>query len=261
MNGSVGDFMEEKLRRGPVLGIVAALSAAAFFLRRQQLLTAYDETGMIRPGAGAGFFTYFTVAVVVLLALFAWRLRRCPVRQAISSRSLEAAVGMMLGAFGVLLGSGIMFFSPNAASDRLLALAGIFTAVCWAAVAVGNLQGKRLHPALFFLPVIFFGVRLARDFRTLSSDPVILDYCYALLALIFTMCALLELGAFAFDRGRRRLAVFFCLGSVFFNAASLADATPRNLALTGGALVYLLSYSWLLLRPVAVRKAAKDANP
>ena len=261
MNGSVGDFMEEKLRRGPVLGIVAALSAAAFFLRRQQLLTAYDETGMIRPGAGAGFFTYFTVAVVVLLALFAWRLRRCPVRQAISSRATEAAVGMMLGAFGVLLGSGIMFFSPESASDRLLALAGIFTAVCWAAMAVGNLQGKRLHPALFFLPVIFFGVRLARDFRTLSSDPVILDYCYALLALIFTMCALLELGAFAFNRGRRRLAVFFCLGSVFFSAAALADATPRNLALTGGALVYLLSCSWLLLRPVVVRKTARSANP
>ena len=91
--------MEERLRRGRARGIVAALSAAAFFLRRQQLLTAYDETGMIRPGAGAGFFTYFTVAVVVLLAVFAWRLRRCPVRQAISSRSLEAAVGIMLGAY------------------------------------------------------------------------------------------------------------------------------------------------------------------
>lgn len=252
--------MEEKLKRGPVLGVTVVLSAAAFFLRRQQLLTAYDETGMIRPGAGAGFFTYFTVAVVVALAVFAWLLRRCPVRQAISSRSLEAAVGMMLGAFGVLLGSGMMFFAPEVASDRLLALAGLFTAVCWTAVAVGNLQGKRQHPALFFLPVIFYGVRLARDFRTLSSDPVILDYCYALLALIFTMCALLELGGFAFGRGRRRLAVFFCLGGVFFSAAALADAGTRDLAITGGALVYLLSNGWLLLRPV-VKRSAKEAKP
>ena len=253
--------MEQKQKRGLLLGLTALLALGAFFLRQAQLRTAYDESGMIRPGAGLGIFTWYTIGAVLLLAALAFFLAKRQDYGAIASRSPLTAIVICLAAFGTVIGSIMQYLSPEKSVDTILALLSLFSGVCWLMMALGGLQGKRLHPLLYFLPVIAYGARLALDFRSLSSDPVILDYCYDLLALIFTMCALLELGAFAFDRGRRRLAVFFCLGSVFFNAAALADATPRNLALTGGALVYLLSYSWLLLRPVAVRKAAKDANP
>ena len=61
--------------------------------------------------------------------------------------------------------------------------------------------------------------------------------------------AMLELGGFAFDRGKRRLTAFFTLGGIFFAAAAMAGAQPRDVAITGGALLYLLTQSWPLLRP------------
>lgn len=241
--------MEQKLKRGLILIVTALLAAGAYILRLQQLRTAYDETGMIRRGAGTGFFTWFTIAVVVLLAVYALFLGRRKTYAAAVSRSPVAATGICLGAFGVLAGSVLVYFAPEKSTDRLLALGSLFTSLCWLGMAVGGLQGKRLHPLLYFPPVLAYGARLALDFRSLSSDPVILDYCYPLLALIFTLGALVELGAFAFDRGKRRLTAFFLLGGVFFCAAALAEASLADAALTGGALVYLFTNAWVLLRP------------
>ena len=139
---------------------------------------------------------------------------------------------------------------PRREFDRGLALLGILAALSWIVQAACSYRGKKPHAAIYFLPVICWGVRLVRDFRVWSRDPVILDYCYSLLALIFALCAMLELGGFAFDRGKRRLTAFFTLGGIFFAAAAMAGAQPRDVAITGGALLYLLTQSWPLLRPV-----------
>lgn len=241
--------MDQKLKRGLGLGAAALLALGGYFLRQAQLRTAYDASGMIRPGASLGFFTWYTIAVVVLLALFAWTIAKRQDYSYITSRSPLTALCLCLGGFALIAGSVMQYFSPEKSTDALLALLSLFTGLCWVAMALGGLQGKRLHPLLYFPPVIAYGARLALDFRSLSSDPVILDYCYDLLALIFTMCALLELGAFAFDRGRRRRTVFFTLGGVFFCAASLAEAGLAEAARTAGTMLYLFASAAVLLRP------------
>ena len=109
-----------------------------------------------------------------------------------------------------------MALSPAREFDRGLAVLGILAALSWIVQAACSCRGKKPHAAIYFLPVICWGVRLVRDFRVWSRDPVILDYCYSLLALIFALCAMLELGGFAFDRGKRRLTAFFTLGGIFF---------------------------------------------
>lgn len=242
--------MEQKQKRGLLLGLTALLALGAFFLRQAQLRTAYDESGMIRPGAGLGIFTWYTIGAVLLLAALAFFLAKRQDYGAIASRSPLTAIVICLAAFGTVIGSIMQYLSPEKSVDTILALLSLFSGVCWLMMALGGLQGKRLHPLFYFLPVIAYGARLALDFRSLSSDPVILDYCYDLLALIFTMCALLELGAFAFDRGRRRRTVFFALGGVFFCAAALADASLTEAASTGGALLYLFAEAAVLLKPV-----------
>lgn len=230
--------MEQTIKRPVVLAATGIFAVAAYWLRRQQM------TG------GGSFFTYFTVAVVVLLAAYAFFLDRRKKHTAILSRSPLYALGLCAAALAVTGGSAAMALSPAREFDRGLAVLGILAAVSWILQAALSFRGKKPHPAIYFLPVILWGVRLVRDFRVWSRDPVILDYCYSLLALIFALCAMLELGGFAFDRGKRRLTTFFALGGIFFTAAALSGAEPRDVAITGGALLYLLTQSWVLLRPV-----------
>lgn len=229
--------MEERITRPVAQAATGIFAVAAYWLRQRQLQS------------GGSFFTYFTVAVVVLLAVYALFLSRRKKHTAILSRSPVQAAGLCSAALALTAGSAAMFLSPAREFDRGLAVLGILAAVSWILQAALSFRGKKPHPAIYFLPVILWGVRLVRDFRVWSRDPVILDYCYSLLALIFALCAMLELGAFAFDRGRRRLTTFFTLGGVFFTAAALAGAEPRDVAITGGALLYLLTQSWVLLRP------------
>ena len=204
----------------------------------------------MRPGLGVCICTWYTVGAGLRLGALACFLDSRQYYGAIASRSPLTAIVICLAAFGTVIGSIMQYLSPEKSVDTILALLSLFSGVCWLMMALGELQGKRLHPLLYFLPVIAYGARLALDFRSLSSDPVILDYCYDLLALIFTMCALLELGAFAFDRGRRRRTVFFALGGVFFCAAALADASLTAAASTGGALLSLFAEAARLLKQV-----------
>lgn len=229
--------MEERITRPVAQAATGIFAVAAYWLRQRQLQS------------GGSFFTYFTVAVVVLLAVYALFLSRRKKHTAILSRSPVQAAGLCSAALALTGGSAAMFLSPAREFDRGLAVLGILAAVSWIVQAACSYRGKKPHAAIYFLPVICWGVRLVRDFRVWSRDPVILDYCYSLLALIFALCAMLELGAFAFDRGRRRLTAFFTLGGIFFTAAAMAGAEPRDVAITGGALLYLLTQSWVLLRP------------
>lgn len=66
--------MEQKLGKKPVMALTMVLSAAAYFLRRQQLATAYDASGRVIPGAGNCFFTYFTIFVALAFGVYAWLL-------------------------------------------------------------------------------------------------------------------------------------------------------------------------------------------
>ena len=230
--------MEQTIKRPVALAATGIFAVAAYWLRQRQLQS------------GGSFFTYFTVAVVVLLAVYALFLGRRKKHTAILSRSPLYVLGLCAAALAVTGGSAAMALSPAREFDRGLALLGILAALSWIVQAACSYRGKKPHAAIYFLPVICWGVRLVRDFRVWSRDPVILDYCYSLLALIFALCAMLELGGFAFDRGKRRLTAFFTLGGIFFTAAAMAGAQPRDVAITGGALLYLLTQSWPLLRPV-----------
>ena len=239
--------MERKISRPVALAGTALLAVAAYWLRLNQLSTAYDASGQIVAGAGNSFFTYFTLAVVAALAVYGLCLTTDGSAKAITGTPL-AAVPTCLAALALVGGSAAAFLHPSREMDQLLAVLGLAAAFSWLFQAAADFRGASPHPAAFFLPVIYGGVRLVRDFRLWSRDPVILDYCYSLLALIFTMCALLELGGFAFSRGRRRLCAFFCLGAVFFSAAALSGAAIRDAAVTVAALVYLLGRAAVLLR-------------
>ena len=92
-------------------------------------------------------------------------------------------------------------------------------------------------------------MELLVKFRGWGNDPVVLDYCFELMALIGTMCGLFQSAGFCFDKGHRRTAVFFCLFGVFFGAASVADAAGAEILVRLATILWLEASLWQLLRP------------
>lgn len=255
--------MEQKLGRTYAVLLTALSAAAAFGLRLRQLHTIYDESGRIMEGAGWSFFTVFTILMVLLYGVYAWFLRPRKKRTALAGRSLPVLLCGLTAALLMVLGCAAMVLSPEEGTDRLLAAGGFLTAACWLWTAMARYCGKPLSLWLFLVPVLFFAMRLVINFRGWSRDPAILDYCYDLFAHISMTCALLHMGSFCLDKGGRRITVFFCLCGLFFGAASLAGARPRAICVTGGAMVWLLTNLWLLLRPSKKRpaEAPEPENP
>lgn len=249
--------MEQKLRRLPVMIVTVILAVAAFFLRRNQLKTAFDEIGVI-PGSGRAII-WFAVAVVILFAVYAYFLRGRKKYSAISSRWMPLLAGSCAAAALLLVGSILRLGAPMEKLALVIAVGGVVTAVCWVGTALSRYQAKPAHGALFLLPAVFYVVDLVLQFRLWTRDPVILDYCFDLLALICTMCALFHLGGYSFDQGRRRITVFFTLSGVFFNAAAMAGAPAAEFLGYLAAALWLLVNLWLLLRPASQRgKAMED---
>ena len=240
--------MEQKLGRVPAMAATAVLAAAAFFLRLNQLNKAFDESGML-TGKGVWLFSVVTILALVLAALYSRTLRG---RKKFAAITGTAAPLLILGCAAALLmavGSLMLLFSPKQQGDVLVALGGLLTALCWIASAMSRFNGKQPHVVLYLLPVVFYVVNLVCQFRFWSRDPVILDYCYELGALICILFAVFHLCGFCFDKGSRRAAVFFSIGGIFFAAASVAKASVVDLTTYLAAILWLGSHLWLLLRP------------
>lgn len=244
--------MEQKLRRLPVMIVTVILAVAAFFLRKSQLKTAFDEIGVI-PGSGRAL-VWIAIAVVILFAGYSYFLRGRKKYSAISSRWLPLMGASCAAAALLLVGSILRLGAPMEKSALVIAIGGIVAAGCWVGTALSRYQAKQAHGALFLLPAVFYVVDLVLQFRLWTRDPVILDYCFDLLALICTMCALFHLSGFSFDQGHRRITVFFVLCGVFFNAAAMAGAPAAEFLGYLAAALWLLVNLWLLLRPASQRE-------
>lgn len=249
--------MEEKLTRTQVMAAMAGLSVLAFGLRLHQLKTAFDVVGA-RPGAGFGLFTVVTILAVLLFAFYAYTLRGRKKYQTLSSRSVP--VMAVSGAAAVLLiaGSILLAVKRQQQGDLLIAVFGFAAGICWAGITMARYQGKKAPMAMLLIPAVYFVVALVCRFRIWTQDPVILDYCYDLFALISTMCALYHLGGYGFDRGSRRMSVFFTMCGVFFSAAGLAGGGLSSVLVYLAVILWLGGNLWLLLRPGKKRRTEEE---
>ena len=108
--------MEQTIKRPVALAATGMFAVAAYWLRQRQIQS------------GGSFFTYFTVAVVVLLAVYALFLGRRKKHTAILSRSPLYVLGLCAAALAVTGGSAAMALSPAREFDRGLAVLGILAA-------------------------------------------------------------------------------------------------------------------------------------
>lgn len=249
--------MKLNLSRLHVVAATAALAVLAFILRAAQLAAAFDDAGMA-TGKGVIFFSVVTALAVILFAAYSFTLKGRKKYNAIAGKGLtEMALGV--AAAILMIVSGISLFTNLVQQgDRLVAIGSIVTGICWALTAAGRYFGKKVHPLLFMVPALFYVVDLVCRFRFWTRDPIIIDYCYDLFAMISIMCATFHLGGFCFEKGGRRLTVFFCLCGVFFSAAAMVKTTAAAVFAYAAAILWLLANLWLLLRPSRKRDLEEE---
>lgn len=239
--------MEQKFGRVPAVVLTALFALSAYFLRFNQLATAYDAQGQVLPGAGNCFFTYLTVGLVLAFGVYAFFLRSWKAEASLEQPAPVLTVVGMGAALTVGLGSFAMFRNPLKSGDSLTAILGFIATLSWLTVCIQERRGQKAGWIFYLLPVVFFGLKLLADFRVWGRDPKILDYCYDLFALLATLCAVLHSSGFRFGKGKRRLTVFFCLTGIFFQAAALAGAPKREIAISLGAILWMGTQLWRLL--------------
>ena len=240
--------MEQVLGRIPAVLLTMFAAVAGFFLRTSQLANAYDETGRMITGLGTGPLTWLCLLMVVVFGVYSFFLTPQKKYAVVESRSMGLFVLTTAAAAGMILGCVLLALNLTMMSDLLVATGGVVAGICWFVAGLDRVRGRKVPAALFMTPALFYAVELICEFRYWSRDPMILEYCFDLLAMICIMCATYHFGGFSFDRGSRRRTAFFCMCGIFFCAITLADASLNTWIRSTAAALWLLSNLLPLLR-------------
>lgn len=222
--------MLKKLGRWPVFAAVAVLAAAGHFLRKGQL-AAFDGAGL-PSGSGVWGLAAVCVLALAICAAAAFTAGEGEDRKA----DYLTAVLSVGAALFLAAGSLAAFAAAASLPMRLTAVLGVLTGLCFAAAPW---RREKKPAALWLLPIAYYILQMIFSFKRWGTDPIILDYCFKLFALIFTMLGAYFLGGFAFGEGKRRKSLFFTLGGVFFCAVALADGGTVHVLQTLGGMLYL----------------------
>lgn len=239
-----------------ILILTALFAAAGFFLRRGQLAKELLSGGFLAQGSYLHIVLLILTAVLVvgltvlLLPLEkkeSW-LQVFPPAPLPNSLLLLSSVGLLAGNLLLLLAGGSDLPATAVNVPQMITLLnslqgplGILAAGCIAAFSMLCLYKKKPSALLYMSASIYLVVRLIVHFQSWNTDPSVHDYAYQLLAAICAMLGTFQLAGFSFDKGKRRMSLFWCLCSVFFCGITVADSLH-----SGQAAEILINASLLL---------------
>lgn len=272
------------MRKELILPVTAIVGGAiGFFLRRQELLTAFEpDTGLPIDGMPVTWaliaLSVVVAAAVLLLCLGTGRGFEGGYDEAFQARDVAPyMMGMTAGAFlsaaaGVLLVLQLPALYAQASVETggfpmlslvpkvLLAL--LCLASAWSMLMLGKNnyrgEGQGKYSAWLLIPAYTCCMWLIVSYQEHSGDPIILDYVYQLFAVIAAVLGCYFLSGFGFGRGRPAAAAFFSAEAMYFALVTLADAhEPAFLLLYAGCFFYFAASSVALLhnlgRPLGPR--------
>ncbi|MGN1306721.1 MAG: hypothetical protein ACI4V3_03545 [Faecousia sp.] len=228
-----------------LVALALLISVAGAILRGRQLLYELQPDGSLAAGSSMHIVlpilsgVWLAGAIALLLPL---------AKKTQWSECFHASVVpnlLQLFAAGMLIVGNVLLWiegrqpttafatqSPavSEALSAMLAPLGILSAVCIGAFAVFCLRGKRPSPLLYMIASIYLVVRLIVCFQEWNVDPSVHDYAFRLLAAICCMLATFQLAGFSFDRGKRRMSLFWSLSAVVFCSITVADTLLGGVA-------------------------------
>lgn len=217
-----------------VLPLSVCCFALRFFQRSNELL--YD--GSLKDGAFSHYTLFALCALIVIgCAVALYSAARHTSWEQFYNHNIMLVV--LFGAAGTLLiGNVLLWISGttpaavySAASpyfsnflNKLLPPLGIAAAVCVGLFAYRCFLKSKPSPLFYMCISLYLVVRLIVCFQAWNTDPSIHDYCYALLASICTMLAAFHMAGFSFEKGKRRMTLFWLLSAFLFSFITMADA-------------------------------------
>lgn len=241
----------------PLLAVIGG--AGGFFLRRWELSTAFETSGLVTPYAPASI-ALIVLSVVLALALVL--LCRKPKNELKTYGDAFFAPGSWLSLAVNALASACLFVAalaglrselttwPRSILRLLLWALCIAALFCVFSIALSNFRSvSRKYNVTLLIPAYMSCLWLVSAYQQHAADPVILDYVYELLAIICTLLGLYFAAAFSFARGRVwRCAIFSLLG-IYFSIVTLADGHDRATQLLFlFAILYQLASVTVLLK-------------
>lgn len=252
-----------------ILPLALALGGGAvgFFLRQQELATAFDAEGLAVAAPATYALAGLSLVLIVAFALLC--------RGGTHPPASYGAAFAAPGNWGYLLLAGLSCapllvavlwgFKQELFEGRtpsiislllwLLAAASFFAML---AVILNNFRAKEQRYSMLPLTSAYMCcLWLVVTYQQRTSDPVVLDYVYELFAIVCTLLAFYFAAGFSFGRGKVWLCAFFCLLSVYFGLVTLADSHNwGTLLLLLFSILYQLAAVAALLYHVFVRPAA-----
>lgn len=244
-----------------LLTLLAVLGGmGGFFLRRWELASAFEGTGLAVPFAPASIaLVVLSAAVVLALAL----LCRKPAREpATYGEAFFAPGGRMclvvsvLSAACLLVAAAAGLFGALAVPQSLLRM--LLWALCAASffcvlgTAWGNYRAvERKFSLSLLIPGYMVCLWLVTSYQQRASEPVVQVYIYELLAIMCTLLGLYFAAAFSFAKGKAWRCAFFSLTGIYFSMVTLADSHSRAVQL-----LYLFAVLYQLASVSALLKNA-----
>ena len=224
-------------RRGITLTVLSILTgAAAFFLRKRELNTIFDEaTGLAQKNAPITLALAGLVLVMILVALIIAATFKAEDGSKISYGSAFGGKSMIWLVIAFLMCMGQMFasvayclssgFKSMSVFEMVFAALGVLGGIAYLMTAVFAFKGNGEGACGFFssLLAIFFAVWMVISFRDRAADPVIIDYVYKCLALGASALAMCSGAGFAFGNNKTRRTLWFSFAAVVLSCVALAD--------------------------------------
>ncbi len=238
-----------------VLLIPAVLGGFAGFMLRLYMLADYDWAYPV---------LWIVSGMVMLLLLFgASRMGKDGSMESnltsapVFKGGISPVIPMLFGAVCLGAASVMGLLNYGDGFDAAAAALGLISAACLGVQAFLRREGSA-SPAAGMVIALALAVDLISRFRHWSSDPLVSDYCFQLLACLFSMLAAFHLAGFPLGQGKRRTTIFMSFSAVFFCLICLADGGLDSRLHYGGLAVWLLGGGCVLRQP---QRKQPERNP
>lgn len=198
-----------------------------------------DEKGFLESWHIANILLWLLTAVTVAILFLHTRPLKGQGRYTENfPASVPAAIGCWAAAAGIMITAlGDLISRP----DFLCILADILGLLSFPALLLAGycrLKGQRSSFLCYVVVCFHFTLRLMCQYRQWSSDPILQDYCFQLLAGVGLMLWSYHRAAFDVNLGKRPSCAFTGLITVFFCCVAL-PATEQKL-------FFLTTAAWIL---------------
>ena len=223
----------------PLLAVLGGVGG--FFLRRWELSTAFESSGLAISWAPASIALVVLSVILVLALALLCRGTKHELKNygdAFSAPRSWFYLAVSAVAAAILLVAGLFGLKSefDSGTPRLLHL--LFYGMCVVSfisvltVVPNNFRARgRQYSLALLLPAYTCCLWLVTFYQQRAADPVVLDYVYELFAIVCTLLGFYFAAGFSFGRAKVWRCAFFCLLSVYFSIVTLADGHDWSIRL------------------------------